>query len=309
MNKLLLDKAKGMLVGLAAGDAVGTTVEFKMRGSFPPVTDMTGGGPFNLAKGKWTDDTSMALCLADSLLACSGFDATDQMQRYCRWYKEGYMSSTGRCFDIGGTTADALNRFSVTGDPFAGSTDPRSAGNGSVMRLAPVAITYQHDRDALLQFAADSSRTTHGCDEAVESCRLFAVQLALAMQGKDKTTILTGHGYNSPAEKVERIGRGEYLDKGYNQLSGSGYVINTLETALWCFAHTNNFRDAILMTVNVGDDADTTAAVCGQIAGAFYGYEGIPAEWRAALYMEKEITEQAGKLLEIANIKECEDVD
>ena len=139
----LLDRFRGALLGLAAADAVGTTLEFRPPGSFAPIADMVGGGPFNLLPGQWTDDTSMALCLAASLVERDGFDAADQMARYVRWRDEGYMSSNGRCFDIGGTVSAALHRFEQTGEPFAGSTDPRSAGNGSIMRLAPVPLFLQ----------------------------------------------------------------------------------------------------------------------------------------------------------------------
>src|SRR5580658_3419056 len=133
---------RGCLLGLACGDAVGTTVEFQPRGSFPAMTDMVGGGPFELAPGQWTDDTSMALCLAESLLHCNGFDARDQMSRYANWWREGYLSSTGECFDIGITTRGALERFLITGNPFSGSPHPNTAGNGSLMRLAPVVLFY-----------------------------------------------------------------------------------------------------------------------------------------------------------------------
>jgi len=136
----LNSRLQGCLLGLAVGDAVGTTLEFKPPGSFEAIDDMVGGGPFRLAPGQWTDDTSMALCLAESLLHCDGFDAADQMRRYCDWWRNGYLSSTGRCFDIGNTVANALHRFEASGDPFSGDTSPFSAGNGSLMRLAPVAI-------------------------------------------------------------------------------------------------------------------------------------------------------------------------
>jgi ADP-ribosyl-[dinitrogen reductase] hydrolase len=138
----LLDRQRGCLLGLACGDAVGTTVEFSARGSFPPMTDMVGGGPFRLPVGAWTDDTSMALCLATSLVEKNGFDAHDQMTRYCQWYQNGYLSSTGRCFDIGLTVRGALARFQKSGEPFSGSTDPQAAGNGCIMRLAPVPMFY-----------------------------------------------------------------------------------------------------------------------------------------------------------------------
>ena len=133
----LTDRFRGCLLGLAVGDVVGTPVEFKARGSFRPVTGVQGGGPFDLEPGEWTDETSMALCLATSLLVRDGFDANDQMKRYKKWRDQGYMSSTGNCIDIGITVNKALDRYSKSGDPFSGSTHPNSAGNASIMRLAP----------------------------------------------------------------------------------------------------------------------------------------------------------------------------
>ncbi len=289
-------RSQAALLGLAAGDAVGTAVEFRARGSFTPLTDMVGGGHWNLEKGQWTDDTSMALCLAASLLETRAFDPTDQMDRYCRWRDRGYFSSNGRCFDIGGTVGDALDRYQQSGNPYAGSTHPRSAGNGSIMRLAPIPIAYHRDCDRLLYHAGESSRTTHACEEAVESCRLFALQIGLALQGCPKDEILTGHGYESTAPMVSDIARAIYLDRTYDDLEGSGYVIESLASALWCFANTDTFEAAVLAAANIGNDADTTAAVCGQIAGAFYGLEGIPGRWREVLTMADEIAAMAEQL-------------
>ena len=161
MKPDLQQRFRGCLLGLACGDAVGTTVEFQPRGTFKPVTDMVGGGLFGLKVGEWTDDTSMALCLAESLIEIGGFDPKDQMKRYCRWMDEGYLSSNGRCFDIGGTVRNVLNRFKRTGDPFSGSTDPHSAGNGCIMRLAPVPMFFYPDRKVVIGMSRESSRTTH----------------------------------------------------------------------------------------------------------------------------------------------------
>ncbi|WP_341743059.1 ADP-ribosylglycohydrolase family protein [Azonexus hydrophilus] len=163
------DRFKGSLLGLACGDAVGTTVEFKRRGTFELVTDMVGGGPFKLNAGEWTDDTSMALCLTASLLENQGFDAHDQMTRYVRWMREGYMSSNGSCFDIGLTVKTALNRFRHSGEPFSGSTEPDTAGNGCLMRLAPVPMFFFSDRQQAIAMSAESSRTTHGALECIEA--------------------------------------------------------------------------------------------------------------------------------------------
>lgn len=154
-----VNRARGALLGLACGDALGTTAEFRPRGSFAPMTDMVGGGPFNLLAGQWTDDTSMALCLASSLIE-KGFDLRDQMTRYVRWKKHGYMSSNGRCFDIGNATSDALDEFIRNGTVQAGSIDPDDAGNGSIMRLAPVPIHYLNTPEVALERCVEQSRTT-----------------------------------------------------------------------------------------------------------------------------------------------------
>lgn len=288
----------GCLLGLACGDAVGTTVEFKPRGSFQPVTDMVGGGPFNLKAGEWTDDTSMALCLAVSLLKEEGFDPQDQMDRYCRWQEEGYLSSNGRCFDIGNTVAGALRRYRNTGEPFSGSKDPYTAGNGSVMRLAPVPMYYIEDLEEVVHYSGESSRTTHGAREAVDGCRLYGRMIAIALRGGSKEEVLFSNEFREGdlAPAIAAIAAGDYGDKGEDDIRGSGYVVASLEAALWCFLHTRSYEEAILRAVNLGEDADTTAAICGQIAGAHYGIEGIPSGWLGKLAKREYIEEVARKL-------------
>jgi ADP-ribosyl-[dinitrogen reductase] hydrolase len=291
------DRFRGCLLGLAVGDAVGTTVEFSPRGSFAPLTDMVGGGPFRLEPGQWTDDTSMALCLATSLVERQGFDPVDQMNRYCNWSEFGYPSSNGRCFDIGNTVSAALSRYQATGDPFGGSTDPRSAGNGSLMRLAPVPMFYHPDRARIRHYSGESSRTTHGAPECIEACRLFAEMLARAFDGAAKPDILfSGEPEAAQSPALLAIARGSYCGKTMDEVRGTGYVVDCLEAALWCFLTTDSFAAAILQAANLGDDADTTAAVCGQIAGAYYGASGIPAQWLERLAMREEIANLADRL-------------
>ncbi len=181
-----MDKFRGCLLGLACGDAAGTTVEFQPRGTFEPVTDMVGGGPFRLNAGEWTDDTSMALCLADSLIATGRFDPKDQMERYCRWMDEGYLSSNSRCFDIGGTVRNALSRFKKYRRAFQRLDRPHSAGNGCIMRLAPVPMFFYPDRKVVIEMSRESSRTTHGAAECVEACRLFGGDTPSAWRGRGK---------------------------------------------------------------------------------------------------------------------------
>jgi ADP-ribosyl-[dinitrogen reductase] hydrolase len=293
----LISRQRGCLLGLACGDAIGTTVEFSPRGTFRPVTDMVGGGPFSLPAGAWTDDTSMALCLATSLVEQGRFDAADQMQRYCRWWQEGYLSSTGRCFDIGLTTRAALATFQQSGDPFAGSTDPWLAGNGSLMRLAPVPMFFYPDVNAARRWSGESSRSTHAAAECIEACRLFAAMICAALAGKSKAEILFSHVADSfQCPKVRAIALGAYREKSIDEIAGTGYVIKCLEASTWCFLQTDSFRDAVLMAVNLGDDADTTGAVCGQLAGAYYGEKGIPAEWLTRLTMVDQIRRLADRL-------------
>jgi len=294
----LSERYRGCLLGLACGDAVGTSVEFKPRGSFPALTDMVGGGPFNLKPGQWTDDTSMALCLAESLLTKNGFDAFDQMGRYLNWWQWGYLSSTGDCFDIGMTVREALTHYQETGNPFAGSTDPFSAGNGSLMRLAPMVLFYFPDIDQINVYSASSSRTTHAAPEAIECCQLFAELICRALQGASKSDLRhLGHRHFSEP-KVAAIAGGDYLAKPESEIVGTGYCVASLEAALWCFHHTDSFEDAILQAANLGDDADTTAAIVGQLAGAFYGVQAIPGNWLAKLHMFDEIRAIADALLQ-----------
>ena len=298
------DRFRGCLLGLAAGDALGTTLEFKQPGTFQPIDDMVGGGPFDLQPGQWTDDTSMALCLATSLIEADRFDPLDQMQRYTRWWRSGYLSSTGSCFDIGNTVCDALSLFADTGEPYSGSTSPWSAGNGSLMRLAPVPMYFAHDAAEAINRSADSSRTTHATEEAVDACRYFAGLIVGALNGVDRQTLLSCS--YSPLEdlweksplavKIAGIADGSFKHREPPAIRGTGYVVESMEAALWCFHKSHDFREGALLAANLGDDADTTVAIYGQVAGAYYGAESIPAKWRELLTMAAEITSISDRL-------------
>ncbi len=299
------DRYIGCLVGLACGDALGTALEFRSPGTFAPIDNMVGGGPFSLEPGQWTDDTSMTLCLAESLIECQGFDPADQMVRFVRWWREGYLSSTGKCFDIGGATREALARFERTSEPFCGSTDPDRAGNGSLMRLAPVPMTFARRPAEAIERCADSSRTTHAAATAVDACRYFGGLLVGALGGIGKDELLGDRyapipGYwenHRLVPEVDEVACGSYKVRQPPVTRGSGYVVRSLEAALWAFYHGTSFRQGCLLAVNLGDDADTTGAVYGQLAGAFYGAPGIPTEWRARLALRETIETFAGQLL------------
>ena len=293
------DRALGAFIGLAAGDAVGTTLEFERRDARPLLTDMVGGGPFGLQPGEWTDDTSMALALAESLaLAPSGsFDAADLMDRFVDWREGNDYSCTGCCFDIGATVSAALDRYRRNGDPFAGVDDPQSAGNGSLMRLAPVALRFWNDRAALDRTAAEQSRTTHAAVEAVDACRAFAGMLADAIAGRPRDGVLQPKGRFEGAPGSAAIVAGSWRGKPRSAVDSSGYVVHTLEAAIWSVARTRNFRDAVLLAANLACDADTTAAVTGQLAGALYGQSGIPRDWVTRLAWRERLLAAAERLL------------
>ena len=289
------DRAIGAFLGLAVGDAVGTTLEFKTRDRQERVRDMVGGGPFGLRPGEWTDDTTMSLALAESLADCGALDCRDLMDRFVGWWKKGEYSCTGSCFDIGITTRAALQRYVRTGDPMAGSTEPRSAGNGSLMRLSPVALRFWDDRAQLDAAAAEQSRTTHGAEEAVDACRAFAELLAEAIAGKARADVLAPGRFDG-APEVSRVLGGSWRGKARDEISSSGYVIHTLEAALWSVARTSDFRGAVLLAANLADDADTVAAVTGQLAGALYGLNDIPGEWLEKVAWKDRLLDAADRL-------------
>lgn len=283
------DRYLGALLGLAVGDALGAQVEFMPQGSFPPVAEMKGGGPHRLGPGEWTDDTAMALCLAESLLE-KGFDPLDQMRRYLLWYREGYNSPKGYCFDIGITTRRALERFLRTGDPFSGPEEESAAGNGSLMRLAPVALAYARS-PRLLEYARLSARTTHGARAALESTEVLAWLLEGALRGRPKAELLALKPFRGRPlhPDVAEVVEGSF----WRRAQGEGYAPRTLEAALHAFAHTESFEEGMLLAVNLGEDADTVGAVYGQLAGAYYGRGAIPERWLKPLYLRERIEELA----------------
>ncbi|MGI6374973.1 MAG: ADP-ribosylglycohydrolase family protein [Anaerolineae bacterium] len=299
----LRSRARGALLGLAAGDALGAAVEFTPGPHH--LTDMVGGGPFGLWPGEWTDDTSMALCLASSLVELGRFDPADQMERYLRWWREGYMSSNGLCFDIGNTVATALRRYQESGEPYAGSTDPFSAGNGSLMRLAPVPLFFHDDAEAAIEHAALSSRTTHAAQAAVDACRYYAGLIWGALQGLDKATLLAPHYAPVPglweraplAPEIAAVAAGSFRHKEPPAIEGSGYVVRSMEAALWALHKSEGYRQGALLAVNLGDDADTTGAIYGQLAGALYGEQDIPADWRGKLALRQRIIQLSDDLV------------
>jgi ADP-ribosyl-[dinitrogen reductase] hydrolase len=300
------DRFRGSLVGLAIGDALGATNQFLKPGKLTPISDMIGGGTFALLAGQWTDDTSMALCLASSLLESEGFHPRDQLERYVRWWRQGYMSCTKQCYDIGGTTSAALSRFQKTKAEYCGSDRANTAGNGSLVRLAPVVLYFADNPTEALARAADSSRTTHAYPTCLDASRYLAALILGALKGVSKEDLLSPEyepvkGYwkqNPLGAPMEHLRSGAYKTKSPQDIRGNGYVVNSLEAALWAFANTTSFEDGALRAVNLGEDAISTGALFGQLAGAYYGLPSIPEKWRNRLEQIHYIEQMADRLLE-----------
>jgi ADP-ribosylglycohydrolase len=221
-----------------------------------------------------------------------------------RWYREGYLSSNGRCFDIGGTVRAALERFLKTREPYPGGQDEMSAGNGSIMRLAPVPMFYaRHPREAMDR-SGESSKTTHGTVVCIDACRYFGGLIVGALAGQSKEELLSERftpvpGYwkeTSLIQEIHEIASGSFKRRQPPEIQGSGYVVKSLEAAIWAFHQSESFAEGCLLAVNLGDDADTTGAVYGQLAGAFYGEEGIPESWRDKLALRDQIGAYAKQL-------------
>lgn len=278
----------GALVGLAVGDALGTTLEFTRHSSMGHgLTDMIGGGPFHLAPGEWTDDTSMALCLAESLIAHDGYDVRDQLARYLRWYEYGENTPQGRCVDIGNTVRAALHRFKTQGTAWA-EPDPMGDGNGSLMRMAPVALRYHNNPAKAVGVARMQSRATHGGPAADEACAIWTRLILGAAATKagrhDVFELLCLIGNDIQHDGLRKVIDNQTWKRGANEIRGDGYVILAFEAALWAFYHGESFEQAVLLAANLGEDADTTAAITGQLAGAYYGLDRIPERWRKRIY-------------------------
>jgi ADP-ribosyl-[dinitrogen reductase] hydrolase len=288
----------GSFIGLAVGDAMGAPLEFSRRGTFEPIDDMLDGGYFNLKAGEWTDDTSMALCLADSLLKMNGFNAKDQMDHYAAWYLKGIFSCREQAFGMGQTFMNSITEYHSTGNPFSGMSHPKRPGNGCIMRLAPIPIFYYPDLEKIVFYSGESSKTTHGMPESIYASKLFGSILGLALAGKPKEEILFSSQIDDPncPDVILDISRGTYRTKGETEIESTFFAGKCLEAALWSFLKTDNFKDAILKAANLGGDADSTAAVCGQVAGAYYGVDSIPQKWKDRLAKKELIEEIANKL-------------
>lgn len=260
------DRLKALVYGAAVGDALGVPYEFKARDSFDCV-GMTGEGTYSLPKGTFSDDTSLTLATCDSIRACSGIDVADMRKRFCDWLYRGEYTSDGKAFDVGNATATAL-------DQGFGCKHERSNGNGSLMRIAPLALI-----DAADDEIREVSAITHAHPLSTEACVSFVHILRDILEAKPLLEAINEDVPEDPAfafmHEIPRWSRGD--------VRSSGFVLDTLGAVLWCGLNSESYADCVLTAVNLGDDADTTACVAGALAGAMYGYDDIPKEWTDAL--------------------------
>uniref|UniRef100_UPI0028AE2B1B ADP-ribosylglycohydrolase family protein n=1 Tax=Lacrimispora sp. TaxID=2719234 RepID=UPI0028AE2B1B len=258
-----LDKLRSAIYGLAVGDALGVPVEFMDRGSFH-VTDMKGYGTHNQPAGTWSDDTSMTLATCDSIRELQKIDLNDIMRCFSEWYYENSYTASGEVFDIGGTTASAIRRYSPGCESVKCGLDHVSAnGNGSLMRIIPFAFC-----NCAKEEIQNVSKLTHAHNISVTACEIYVQIAQRLLNGEMIKDILGTMEFRGPFERLTRIG-----DLEEKEIASSGYVIHTLEAASWCLLTTNSYEECVLKAVNLGEDTETTGAVAGGLAGIVYGYD------------------------------------
>lgn len=290
-------------MGLAIGDALGVPVEFATRPSLKrdPVTTMMGFGTWSQPPGTWSDDSSLTFCLAESLL--SGYDVNAIGQSFVRWMKEGYWGAHHKVFDVGGTTRVSIQRIFDGESPlYSGEFEEDSNGNGSLMRIVPASIFFfQEDNPTLWERMQEVSGITHRHFRSVFSCFFFSKIIAAIIQGHEKRKAydVARHevaryadeiGINSVERKLfERTLNGSLVNETQEKIYSGGYVLHTLEAAIWCFLNTDSYHEAVLKAVNLGGDTDTTGCVTGALAGLYYGSSEILDVWKSVTARQQDI--------------------
>jgi len=305
------DKVIGGLLGLCIGDALGVPVEFESRDSLKvnPVTDMIGYRTYNQPPGTWSDDSSLTLCLADSL--CNGLNIQDIVNKFVKWLYEGYWTPHGEVFDVGNTTRTAIVRLKRRVNPLeAGPNDEFSNGNGSLMRILPLAFYLEkRNKEQQFEITHQVSRLTHGHLLSQMACGIY-IQVAINLLKGDtpkmayekmKNTVSDYYSkqpYVTEFHHFRRIMEYDISELPEDDIKSRGYVIDTLEASLWCFLNNNSYTDTVLTAVNLGSDTDTVGAVTGGLAGIYYGYKGLPEKWISKIARVEDIIKLGEKLYE-----------
>ena len=286
-------KVKDGIIGFVVGDALGVPVEFYSRNELEeePVVDMREYGTYRQPKGTWSDDSSMTLATMYSIVNKEGIDYADIMDEFCRWAFEGEHTPHGERFDIGNTTRRGLERYRNGAEPLkSGGTSTHDNGNGSLMRVLPLAYIPEIDYETI----ENISSLTHGHDRSKIACVLY-VEIAKSMLNDDLTIdehinkacdkIKSHYADNEELEEFNRI----FNDDFSEGIRSGGYVIDTIETVIYCLKNTDSYKDAVLKAVNLGIDTDTNAAICGGLAGIYYGFDAIPIDWIESIVRLDEI--------------------
>ncbi|WP_312356087.1 ADP-ribosylglycohydrolase family protein [Empedobacter sp.] len=304
--------SKNILIGSAVGDALGVPVEFKSRQYLQqnPVTDMMGYGTYNMPPGTFSDDSSMMFCLAESL--CNGYNLNDIAEKFQMWMHEGYWTADGEVFDVGISTRKAINRLRVVKNPTeAGSTSESDNGNGSLMRILPLAIfTKDLSIDERCEIVKEVSSITHAHNRSVLAC-IYYIEFALNVLDSEnleeaylntnfwlKLFLEENEIYKNEFPYFERILNGKLIDLKEDEIKSTGYVMDSLEASIWCLLHTDSYKDCVLKAVNLGHDTDTIACIAGGIAGIYYDAETIPTNWIEQLARVNDILHLAEQLEE-----------
>jgi ADP-ribosyl-[dinitrogen reductase] hydrolase len=302
----LRERFQGAMLGLAVGDALAAATQYRRAGSFAPVGDLLGGGPFDLPRGAWSDDTAMALCLAESLADRERFDAADQLVRYGRWQREGHLSATGQCLGVTAATARALAAAPWRPPPLARTQLLAQRDPEPLSRVAPVVLHAYPSVEQAIALAAEAARATCHAPRVLDACRLLAAMLHAALAGESRAQILAPpaavFGAHALHVEVAAIAAQSY-GAGYMPPPADGGALAVLDLARWCLASTSSFREGVLRAVNLGGDSDVIAAVYGQLAGAHYGVAAIPPAWRQALARAGVISELGDRLLRNALVR------
>lgn len=311
--KMTEEKIVGGLLGVVTGDALGLPVQFLTREevSENPIKGMRGGGVFGTPAGTWSDDSSLTLCLAISLTQV-GYDLRDIAERFVRWFRDGYCTPFGQSFDIGNATQEAMERLMKGISPLeAGPSDEHSNGNGSLMRILPAALYFSHQSDEeMIEKVCKISKITHGHPRSQLGCSLYALYIKDLLLGKSleeayknlqekKKDIFKGAELEAELSAYQRLLDGTLHQCQEDEIQSSGYVVHTLEAAVWCCLTTQSYRDALLKAVNLGLDSDTVGAVTGGLAGVYYGLAGIPEELKAGIIKRSEIMDLCQKFAKV----------
>ncbi len=301
-DESLRDRILGGLWGSLVGDALGVPVEFRSRPEVQsdPVTDMRGFGTHRQPKGTWSDDGALILCTADSLVHFE-FDTADMGNRFVKWMNEEFWTATGGTFDVGGTTADALLRIAHgTSAEEAGGQHEDSNGNGSLMRIIPVALRFANETiDVFARRIERASAITHGHERSKLACVFYGLMVSELLHAKQPVealgsarTLFASHYAASPSmERFRRHLQDDFPALPEGEIISTGYVLHTLHASLWCLLTTNSYRECVLKAVNLGGDTDTTGCVAGGLAGVTYGMQAVPSDWKSQLPRQKDVAD------------------